>query len=79
MEMIFSAKGNLQKVAEEIVQGFNVKDRVVVCEPDDSLSSIAHGASDFVLIPHLSIPAGLGQVIGLLYGAIPIIQKTKEN
>lgn len=79
MEMIFAAKGNLQRVAEEIVQDFDVKNRVVVCGLDDSLSSIAHGASDFVLFPPEAQPAGLGQIIGLLYGTLPIVHKTKGN
>lgn len=79
MELIFAAKGNLQKVAEEIVQDFNLKDRVVVCEPDNTLSSMAHGASDFVLFPSAAQPAGLGHIIGLLYGTLPVIRKTKVN
>jgi len=79
MEIIFTAKGTLQRVAEEIVQAFNLKNRVAVCEPDDSLSSMAHGASDFVLLPSASQSAGLGYIIGLLYGTLPIVHKTKEN
>lgn len=79
MEIIFAADGNLQRVAEKIVQDFNVKNRVAVCEFNDSLSSIAHGASDFVLFPSEAQPAGLEQIIGLLYGTLPIVHKTKGN
>ncbi len=79
MEIILAAKGTLYKVVEEIVQAFNLKDRVVVCEPDNTLSRIAHGASDFILLPSLTQLVGFDQLVGPLYGTLPIARKTKGN
>lgn len=43
---------------------------------DTALSSMIYAASDFVLVPSVFEPCGLTQLIGLKYGAVPIVRET---
>ncbi len=76
LEIVFVANGDFQVYFKEIVQFHNLHDRVAICDFDESLSRLAYGASDFVLMPSLFEPCGLPQMIGPIYGSLPIANDT---
>lgn len=43
---------------------------------DESLSRLMYAAADFLIVPSFFEPCGLTQLIGLRYGAIPIVRRT---
>jgi len=76
LEIVFVANGGFKAHFKEIVQFHNLSDRVAVCNFDEGLSRLAYGASDFVLMPSLFEPCGLPQMIGPIYGSLPIANDT---
>ena len=73
LEIVFTARGILEKLIKDIIRDFNLKNRVVVCKPEDSLLRVAYAASDFVLMPFAVEPVSSGKITGLLYGSLPIV------
>ncbi|MEA3279067.1 MAG: glycogen synthase, partial [Thermodesulfobacteriota bacterium] len=61
---------------EDIVRHHNLYNRVAICDFDERLARLAYGASDFVLMPSLFEPCGLPQMIGPIYGALPVAHDT---
>lgn len=76
LEIIFVANGEFQKYFREIVHFHHLENRVAICNFDEKLARIAYGASDFVLMPSLFEPCGLPQMIGSIYGALPVAHDT---
>ena len=76
LEFIFVADGPFQKHFKDIVRFHGLHQRVAVCNFNEQLSRTAYGASDFVLIPSRFEPCGLPQMIGAIYGALPIVRDT---
>jgi starch synthase/alpha-amylase len=76
LEVIFVANGTFQQYFKEIVQFHNLSRRVAICDFDERLARLAYGASDFVLMPSRFEPCGLPQMIGPLYGALPVAHDT---
>ena len=76
LQIVFVANGEFQPYLKQIVWDFNLGDRVAVCDFDERLSHIAYGASDFVLMPSAFEPCGLPQMIGALYGSLPVARDT---
>ncbi len=72
LEIVFVANGAFQKYFKEIVQFHNLSRRVAICNFDERLARLAYGASDFVMMPSRFEPCGLPQMIGPIYGALPI-------
>ncbi|MBS3776486.1 MAG: glycogen/starch synthase, partial [Bacteroidales bacterium] len=72
LQIVFVANGSDQQVFREIVHFHNFYDRVSVCDFDEELSHLAYAASDFVLMPSKFEPCGLPQMIGSIFGSLPI-------
>ena len=56
------------------MHGFD--DRVAVHPFSEQLSHLGYAASDFVLMPSKFEPCGLPQMIGPLYGSLPVVHDT---
>ena len=76
LEIVFVADGEFQRHFKDIVRLHNLSDRVAICGFNDRLARQAYGASDFVLMPSSFEPCGLPQMIGSIYGALPVAHDT---
>lgn len=76
LEIVFVADGEFQRHFKDIVRLHNLSDRVAICGFNDRLARLAYGASDFVLMPSSFEPCGLPQMIGPIYGALPVSHDT---
>jgi starch synthase len=76
LEIVFVADGEFQRHFKDIVRFHNLSDRVAICGFDERLARLAYGASDFVLMPSSFEPCGLPQMIGAIYGALPVTHDT---
>jgi starch synthase/alpha-amylase len=74
--MVFVADGEFQRHFKGIVRSHNLSDRVAVCRFNERLARLAYGASDFILMPSSFEPCGLPQMIGAIYGALPVAHDT---
>ncbi len=72
LEVVFVANGEFQKYFKDIVQFHNLGRRVAICDFDERLARLAYGASDFVMMPSRFEPCGLPQMIGPIYGSLPV-------
>jgi starch synthase len=76
LQVVFVADGEFKDHFKEIVRVHNLADRVAVCDFEERLARLAYGAADFVLMPSLFEPCGLTQMIGAIYGALPVAHNT---
>jgi starch synthase/alpha-amylase len=74
--MVFVANGDFKRHFQDIVKFHHLENRVAVCDFDEQLARQAYAASDFVVMPSRFEPCGLPQMIGSLYGALPIVHDT---
>jgi starch synthase/alpha-amylase len=75
-QVVFVANGEYQVYFKNIVDFHKINRRVAVCDFDEKLAHLAYGASDFVLMPSSFEPCGLPQMIGAIYGALPVANNT---
>ncbi len=76
LQIVFVANGEFQQHFHSIVWKFHLQNRVAVCDFDEQLARLAYGAADFVLMPSAFEPCGLPQMIGPIYGALPVAHDT---
>ena len=76
LQIVFVADGEFKKYFREINWRHDFLERVALCDFDEDLSHLAFGASDFVLMPSLFEPCGLPQMIGPIYGSLPVAHDT---
>lgn len=76
LEIVFVANGEFQRYFKEIVGIHHFEDRVAICNFDEKLARFAYGASDFILMPSRFEPCGLPQMIGPIYGSLPVAHDT---
>jgi len=76
LEVIFVANGEFQKHFKDIVRFHGLEKRIAVCDFDDKLAHQAYAASDFILMPSRFEPCGLPQMIGPIYGSLPVAHDT---
>jgi starch synthase/alpha-amylase len=76
LQVVFVANGDYQGVFRDIVNFHGLHRRVAVCDFSEQLEHLAYGASDFLLMPSLFEPCGLPQMIGQIYGCLPVAHDT---
>jgi starch synthase/alpha-amylase len=76
LQVVFVADGPHQHVFRNIVNQHEFHSRVAVCDFSEDLEHLTYGAADFVLMPSLFEPCGLPQMIGQIYGALPVAHET---
>ncbi|RYD37575.1 MAG: glycogen synthase [Verrucomicrobiaceae bacterium] len=76
LQIVFVADGPYKRHFENIADFHGLRHRIAVCQFDESLSRLAFGGSDFVMMPSSYEPCGLAQMVGLKYGSLPIVHQT---
>jgi starch synthase/alpha-amylase len=76
LQVVFVANGEFQKHFRDIIAFHDLGKRVAVLAFDEKRSRLAYAASDFVLMPSRFEPCGLPQMIGAIYGALPVAHDT---
>jgi starch synthase len=76
LQVIFVADGDYQQVFHNIVNYHQFHQRVAVCDFSEQLEHMAYGAADFLLMPSRFEPCGLPQMIGQIYGVLPVAMDT---
>ena len=72
LQVVFIADGAYQEVFRRIRRLHAFERRIAVHPYDIALEHLGYGAADFVLMPSRYEPCGLPQMIGCIYGALPI-------
>jgi starch synthase len=72
LQVVFVADGAYQQVFRDITSAHGFEKRVAVTDFDPAMEHLGYGAADFVLMPSRFEPCGLPQMIGAIYGALPI-------
>jgi starch synthase len=70
------ANGTYQKPFYDILKHHELYGRLAICDFNQNLSKLGFAASDFTLVPSLFEPCGLPQMVGQLYGSLPIVHDT---
>ena len=70
------ADGPFKKHFLEILEFHHLQGRLAVRDFDERLSHLCYAGSDFILMPSRFEPCGLPQMIGALYGSLPIVHDT---
>ncbi|MBP5321206.1 MAG: glycogen/starch synthase [Kiritimatiellae bacterium] len=70
------ANGAYQQPFRDILQFHDLYGRLSVCDFDQALSQQGFAASDFTLVPSLFEPCGLPQMVGQIYGSLPVVHDT---
>jgi len=76
LQIAVVANGQHQGAFHDVVRMHDFKDRVAVCNFEERLSRLGYAAADFVLVPSLFEPCGLPQMIGAIYGSLPVVHDT---
>ena len=76
LQLAIVADGPFQQYFVDIMRQHHLEDRIGVHCFNERLSHIGYAASDFVLMPSRFEPCGLPQMIGPLYGSLPIVHDT---
>ena len=70
------ANGVYQQPFYDILRFHELYGRLAVCDFNQALSKQGFAASDFTLVPSLFEPCGLPQMVGQLYGSLPVVHDT---
>jgi starch synthase/alpha-amylase len=76
LQIVFVANGEFQKHFKDIVHYHQLYQQVAICDFNEDLEHLSYGAADFILMPSLFEPCGLPQMIGTIYGALPVVHDT---
>lgn len=75
-QFAFIADGPYQSVFRNIADIHRFHNLIAVLDFDNDLSRLGYAASDFVLMPSSYEPCGLPQMVGPIYGSLPIVHNT---
>ncbi len=76
LQIVFIADGEYCQQFKGMVHQMHLEDQVSIRPFDDPLQRLAYGAADFILMPSAFEPCGLPQMIGAIYGALPVVHDT---
>ncbi|MBR0457649.1 MAG: glycogen/starch synthase [Victivallales bacterium] len=76
LQVAIVANGPYFKVFQDIVNLHGFQNRICVLPFDERLSRLGYASSDFILMPSSFEPCGLPQMIGPLYGSLPVVFDT---
>lgn len=76
LQMVIVADGPDRIHFENVIRQFGLQCRAALHGFDESLSRLAFAGADFVLMPSSFEPCGLPQMIGAIYGALPVVHDT---
>ncbi|MFN2357982.1 MAG: glycogen synthase [Desulfotignum sp.] len=76
LQIVSVASGSFEKYFHDIVRFHGLGRRVAVCGFNEGLSHQAFAASDFLFMPSAFEPCGLPQMVGGIYGTLPIVFDT---
>ena len=76
LQVAFVSNGPYQDVFWNIVEQHQLAGRVALCDFSEQISREGYAAADYVLMPSRFEPCGLPQMIGPLYGTLPIAHDT---
>ncbi len=76
VQVAIVANGAYQQPFRDILRFHDLYGRVAVCDFNQNLSQEGYAASDFTLMPSLFEPCGLPQMVGQLFGSLPIVHNT---
>ncbi len=76
LQIVFVANGEFQPYLHQIVHRFHLERRVAIRNFEEELARQAYAAADFILMPSAFEPCGLPQMIGPIYGALPVAHNT---
>jgi starch synthase len=76
LQVVVVANGPYQYYFDQIVNAFDLHDRIAIVDFDERMSRLAYAGSDFMLMPSLFEPCGLPQMTAPLYGSLPIVHST---
>jgi starch synthase/alpha-amylase len=72
LQVVIVANGDFKIHFHNIVRFHGIHQRVLVADFQENLSRLSYGVADFILMPSFFEPCGLPQMIGALYGALPV-------
>jgi starch synthase/alpha-amylase len=72
LQLAFVADGDYRRVFSDIRRLHDFERRIALHPFDPALEHLGYGGADFVLMPSRYEPCGLPQMIGAIYGALPI-------
>ncbi|MDD4097269.1 MAG: glycogen/starch synthase [Lentisphaeria bacterium] len=76
LQVAIVAEGAFQGHFRAIADQHGLHRRIAVCPFQESLSRLGYAAADYILMPSRFEPCGLPQMIGPLYGSLPIVHDT---
>ena len=76
LQVVVVANGAYQGIFRSIAAFHGIHNRLAVADFNENLSRLAYAGSDFTLMPSLFEPCGLPQMVGALYGSLPVVRDT---
>lgn len=76
LQIVSVASGEYEHHFHDIANHHGLRHRIAICGFNEALSHQAFASSDFLLMPSSFEPCGLPQMVGSIYGTLPIVHNT---